>query len=515
MKKYLKNLLYITIVTIISILGIATVYAATGEKITLDKKTYINLVSTRKEAKFHTTAGYGWCVTPEKKGADQGTTFTSVGEVNDGGILYLLDKSATDDRSYLVTQLAIWLYQSNYMPDTYWNNSGSQIVKDAKALSATAKNNKGYNTTPTISVANANKTMKLVKEGNTYYYVSNDISASIKNASTYKVTLTNAPTGTKILDTNNAEKSSFTNGAKFKIKVPETSAKAAKTMKITVSATGTRKYLEKYRPSNTAKQDIVILKKEDKTVSATTEVTISPEKRVCQIFNGTYYGENGAIVDKDTYNKQCNHICEIYKGKYYGEDGKETDKAGYEKQCKHTCEIYKGKYYGEDGKETDKEGYEKQCKHTCEVYKGKYYGEDGKETTEEEYNKQCNHVCEVYKGKYYGEDGKETTEEEYNKQCNHVCEEYKGKYFDSLGKETTLEEYIRQCKHICELYNGKYYGKGGEEVDEQTYNNECKPEPIPVPSTGSNKMPLGMYLLIGLLPIAGGTKLILKTKKEN
>ena len=487
MKNRIKNILYTALIAVISIIGITTVYAKTGEKITLDQKTYINLVGSRQEAKFHTTMGYGYCITPSKKGADQGTSFSYVGDESDGGYAYIIEKLDNSDRNYLVKTLAVWLYLENYMPDAYWEHSSNQIVVDAKALANEAKNHKDYNADPTISVVNPNKAMSLVKEGNTYYYVSGEMSANVTKASTYTVTLANAPEGTQIVNANNQAASTFNNGEKFKIKVPEKNAKSNATIKVTVSATGTKKTIERYRPSNTDKQDLIIVRSEEKTVSSSTELTITPEKRVCEVFNGSYYGENGTIVDKETYDKECNHVCEIYKGKYYGEDGKETTK----------------------------EEYNKQCNHVCEVYKGKYYGEDGKETTKEKYQKECSHVCEVYKGKYYGEDGKETTKEEYNKQCNHVCEIYKGKYFDSFGKETTLEEYRKQCLHICEIYNGKYYGKNGNEVDETTYDNECNPATIVVPPTGTNKMPIGMYLLIGLLPIAGGTGLILKTKKQN
>ena len=455
----IKKILYLFIVTIISLIGLTSVYAKTGEKLTLDAKSYINLVGPRKEAKFHTTMGYGWCITPEKKGADQGTTFTYVNDETDGGYLYLLNNSKTDDRSYLVTQLAVWLYKSNYMPDTYWNNSSSQIVIDAKALANAARNNKNYNTKPAISIVNNDKAMKLVKEGNTYYYISGELSAKLTNATEYKVTLSNAPTGTKILNSSNKEVSTLKAGEKFKIKVPEANVTANKTIKVTVSASGTRKFIERYRPSNTAKQDLIVLRSENVTVNSSSELTITPKKRTCDIFNGKYYGEDGTIVDKEEYEKQCKHVCEPYNGEYYGEDGTKVDKEEYEKQCIHKCEPYNGEYYGEDGTKVD--------------------------------------------------------EETYNKQCNHVCEEYKGKYFDSFGKETTLEEYIRQCKHTCEIYNGKYYGKNGNEVDAITYENECNPSTVVVPPTGSNKMPIGMYLLIGILPIAGGTKLILKSRKEN
>ncbi len=571
MKNRIKDILYILIAIVISVVGIATVSAKTGEKFTLDKKTYINLVGSRKEAKFHTTMGYAWCITPHLKGADEGTTFTYSKEETDGGFGYIMEKLDNSDRNYLVKTLAIWLYLENFMPDTYWDHTGNQIVKDARALANEAKNHKDWNASPTISLSNPSKAMSLVKEGNTYYYVSGNLSAKTTKATTYTVSLSNAPSGTKIVNANNEEAKTFKSGETFKIKVPEANAKSVANMKVTVSATGTRKFIERYKPSNSSKQDLIVVRSENKTVTAASELTITPEKRVCEIFNGTYYGEDGSIVDKETYNKQCNHVCEVYKGKYYGEDGKETTEEKYKEQCEHVCEVYKGKYYGEDGKETTKEKYKQQCEHVCEVYKGKYYGEDGKETTKEkykqqcehvcevykgkyygedgketteekykqqcehvcevykgkyygedgkettkeEYTKQCSHVCEVYKGKYYGEDGKETTEEKYKEQCEHVCEVYKGKYFDSLGKETTLEEYRRQCMHFCEIYDGKYYGKDGNEVDSTTYDNECNPSTVIVPPTGSNKMPIGMYLLMGILPIVGGTKLILKTKKEN
>ena len=459
MKNRMRNILYIFIVTVISILGITTVYAKTGEKITLTKKTYTNFVGARREAKFYTSLGYAWCITPEKKGADEGATLTYVKDETDGGLLYLIDNTKTDDKSYQITQVAMWLYYNNFMPESYNKYTNTDFIKSAKALANEAKNHKNYSTTPAIKIVINNNVMSLVKENNTYYYVSKELSANVTNAQTYSISLENAPKGTVILNSNNKEVTSLNSGEKFKIRVPEANVTSKASIRVIVSATGTKKYIERYRPTNTTKQDLVLMRSENMKVTSSTDLSITPETRVCEVFNGKYYGEDGKIVDKDTYNKQCNHVCEVYKGKYYGEDGKET--------------------------------------------------------TKEKYKEQCEHVCEVYKGKYYGEDGKETTKEKYKEQCEHVCEVYKGKYFDSFGNETTLEEYTKQCKHICEVNNGKYYGKNGDEVDKDTYDSECNPPTVIVPPTGTNKMPMGLYLLIGFLPIVGGTSLILKTKKEN
>ena len=403
MKNRIRNILYISIVAIISILGITAVYAKTGESLTIDKKDFVIVVGEREDAKFHTTMGYAWCITPDKVGAPQGSTLTYLKNETDGSILYILDHAKTDDESYISSQLALWLYTDNYMPDAYIENSNSSVVKNAKAILAAAKNNKNYSTAPKIVLNASDTNMTLKTIDNDTYFVSNTLSASLTNATNYKVTLTNAPTGTKIVNSSNKETSSFKNGETFTIMVPEASVESAQKIKVKVSATGTNKYVEVYTPENKEKQDLALVRSEEKTVSSETELSVSPVKR----------------------------------------------------------------------------------------------------------------VCEVYKGKYYGEDGKETTKENYTKQCTHECEVYKGKYFDSFGKETTLEEYTKQCTHKCEIINGKYYGKDGKETNKTTYENECKPTQIVVPSTGSSSLPLGIYLLIGILPIIGGTSIILKTNKEN
>jgi len=83
------------------------------------------------------------------------------------------------------------------------------------------------------------------------------------------------------------------------------------------------------------------------------------------------------------------------------------------------CEYYNGKYYGKDGKETTELKYKQECEtNICIIIGDKYFGKDGKETTELEYRQQCEtNICKIVGDKYFGKDGKETTESEYKAQC--------------------------------------------------------------------------------------------------
>lgn len=119
------------------------------------------------------------------------------------------------------------------------------------------------------------------------------------------------------------------------------------------------------------KQTDVIIKG-DKT--PTTPVV---EKHYCKIVNGKYYGKNGNVVDKTTYENECvtKRYCEIVNGTYYGKTGNVVDKETYENECttkppevKYYCEIVDGKYYDKNGNVVSKEDYEKSCKEPEKEY---------------------------------------------------------------------------------------------------------------------------------------------------
>ena len=130
----------------------------------------------------------------------------------------------------------------------------------------------------------------------------------------------------------------------------------------------------------TKAKEKVVKKTQPKPIIPTPKPT--PKKHYCEIYNGKYYGKYGKVVNKSTYQKQCNHkpdkhYCVYYNGKYYGKNGNVVSKATYEKECKgqptkHYCEIYNGKYYGKNGDVVDKSTYEKECTSPSVVYKYLY-----------------------------------------------------------------------------------------------------------------------------------------------
>ena len=109
MKRNFKVIMMLMLVLAMSFGAMVSTSAKTNETIVIDNKILMQTgVGNRQEAKFHTTMGYAWCITPFKVGAENGAVLTYSKVENDGGILYLLDRSLTSDMGYLQTQLALW-----------------------------------------------------------------------------------------------------------------------------------------------------------------------------------------------------------------------------------------------------------------------------------------------------------------------------------------------------------------------------------------------------------------------
>ena len=362
MNKYFQRMMKIVALILCFTLGVTCVGAKSGESITIDKKHLIySGVASRSEAKFHTTMGYAWCITPRKTGADQGAVLKFTREEADGGVLYLLDHADTNDSGYILTQLALWMYESDYLPQAYIDNSSNSVVKKARNLAATARNNKNYTVEPAIVIDQNNQAMTLEKIGDRYFYVSKQVKVTLSNASEYTLALDGAPNGSYIVDANGNEKSSFKSGDTFAVRVPENSVTTVTNISVIVKTTGTRKYVERYSPSNSKLQDLVVIRTEKKTISSKTTFTVSPEKRTCEIFNGRYYGINGNVVNEQQYKDQCLKICKVEGNNYYGIDGKKVTEQQYKDQCLKICKVEGNNYYGKDGEQITKEEYEKIC----------------------------------------------------------------------------------------------------------------------------------------------------------
>ncbi len=442
---------YFAFIFMAIILCTTNVYAVS--KMVITDKSYIRTNFSdgtyRNEAYFTTNKGVAYCITPSKKGGPQGSSLNYSETVNSGSVLYLLSHAGNTKNERLITQLAIWKVNNNFIPAAY--NKNTTIVNTVNNLANTAKNNSNYSVNPTIKLSSSTLSFSESSDGN--YYVSNNITVSHDNMSEIVATVSGAEGATLISSNKSGSSLSLVNGSNFSVRIPKDNISSTTDIKVVVKGTGTKLSYERY--SGGKWQDLIILVK--------TPITVNLEA-------------NGKVTP-------VVHKCEYKYGKYYDKNGKVTDENGYNLQCKtHTCEKVGDTYFGKDGKVTDENGYNLQCKtHTCEKINDKFFGKDGNEVTESDYNLQCK---------------------------THTCEEINNKFFDKNGNEVTEDEYNLQCKtHTCEIVGNKYFDKDGNETDANTYKQQCEMV-IEVPNTGSSDNLV--FTVLGIITITGVVLMIKK-----
>ena len=354
MKKFKS---YFAFIFMALILCTTNVYAVS--KMVITDKSYIRTNFSdgtyRNEAYFTTNKGVAYCITPSKKGGPQGSSLNYSETVNSGSVLYLLSHAGNTKNERLITQLAIWKVNNNFIPAAY--NKNTTIVNTVNNLANTAKNNSNYSVNPTIKLSSSTLSFSESSDGN--YYVSNNITVSHDNMSEIVATVSGAEGATLISSNKSGSSLSLVNGSNFSVRIPKDNISSTTDIKVVVKGTGTKLSYERY--SGGKWQDLIILVK--------TPITVNLEA-------------NGKVTP-------VVHKCEYKYGKYYDKNGKVTDENGYNLQCKtHTCEKVGDTYFGKDGKVTDENGYNLQCKtHTCEKINDKFFGKDGNEVTESDYNK--------------------------------------------------------------------------------------------------------------------------------
>ena len=442
---------YFAFIFMALILCTTNVYAVS--KMVITDKSYIRTNFSdgtyRNEAYFTTNKGVAYCITPSKKGGPQGSSLNYSETVNSGSVLYLLSHAGNTKNERLITQLAIWKVNNNFIPAAY--NKNTTIVNTVNNLANTAKNNSNYSVNPTIKLSSSTLSFSESSDGN--YYISNNITVSHDKMSEIVATVSGAKDATLISSNKSGSSLSLVNGNNFSVRIPKDNISSTTDIKVVVKGTGTKLSYERY--SGGKWQDLIILVK--------TPVTVNLEA-------------NGKVTP-------VVHKCEYKYGKYYDKNGKVTDENGYNLQCKtHTCEKVGDTYFGKDGKVTDENGYNLQCKtHTCEKINDKFFGKDGNEVTESDYNLQCK---------------------------THTCEEIDNKFFDKNGNEVTEDEYNLQCKtHTCEIVGNKYFDKDGNETDANTYKQQCEMV-IEVPNTGSSDNLV--FTVLGIITITGVVLMIKK-----
>lgn len=290
MKKSIKKTILSVLVALLVFVSTATATYAVPQTITLGgTETLEGYVSGVKfTTKTTKDGGYLYCLDMKKKTAKD-TTATLKGQ-RDAGVAYIIangypSKSITGDRlkDYYITQTAVWWY----LDDTTGSSNLSQkfkttgsdphnirpIIKNLVEKAKTAKAN-GYAQTK-LTITTSNKDMSL-KDG---YYVSSEITASSSNISTYTVTLSNAPSGTKVVSTSGVEKTTFNAGEKFIIKVPGSKVTGTELdIKVTAKATGYVTKAYEYTPVNNTMQPVALIETETQNVSSTITLSIDNSK---------------------------------------------------------------------------------------------------------------------------------------------------------------------------------------------------------------------------------------------
>lgn len=294
MKKIFGTILTLLIVAVVSITSMATIYAA-PKNISVDREgvmvSYIG--ENYKWAKFRTSDGkVAYCMDLGKSWPERKTDLSLVGE-GDAGLTYILSNGypyksivGNDDQDRFITQAAVWWYlsdtgQTGKLSDDFTTNAADpyglrsyiqKLVSDAKNAKASSA--------PTLDVKVNNSDMSLSSDGN--YFISEEITPTLTGSSSYKVSVSGAPSGTTITNTSGQSQTTFKSGEKFQVRIPSNALGQTTTIKVTVSATGATSKAYVYQPSDSSMQRLTVLYTDNTDLSKTINLTAKVDKpKVC------------------------------------------------------------------------------------------------------------------------------------------------------------------------------------------------------------------------------------------
>lgn len=294
MKKIFGIVLTLLIVAVVSITSMATIYAA-PKNISVDREgvmvSYIG--ENYKWAKFRTSDGkVAYCMDLGKTWPERKTDLSLVGE-GDAGLTYILSNGypyksivGNDDQDRFITQAAVWWYlsdtgQTGKLSEDFTTNAADpyglrsyiqKLVSDAKNAKASSA--------PTLDVKVNNSDMSLSSDGN--YFISEEITPTLTGTSSYKVSVSGAPSGTTITNTSGQSQTTFKSGEKFQVRIPSNALGQTTTIKVTVSATGATSKAYVYQPSDSAMQRLTVLYTDNTDLSKTINLTAKVDKpKVC------------------------------------------------------------------------------------------------------------------------------------------------------------------------------------------------------------------------------------------
>ena len=294
MKKIFGTILTLLIVAVVSITSMATIYAA-PKNISVDREgvmvSYIG--ENYKWAKFRTSDGkVAYCMDLGKTWPERKTDLSLVGE-GDAGLTYILSNGypyksivGNDDQDRFITQAAVWWYlsdtgQTGKLSEDFTTNAADpyglrsyiqKLVSDAKNAKASSA--------PTLDVKVNNSDMSLSSDGN--YFISEEITPTLTGTSSYKVSVSGAPSGTTITNASGQSQTTFKSGEKFQVRIPSNALGQTTTIKVTVSATGATSKAYVYQPSDSSMQRLTVLYTDNTDLSKTINLTAKVDKpKVC------------------------------------------------------------------------------------------------------------------------------------------------------------------------------------------------------------------------------------------
>jgi TQXA domain-containing protein len=326
LSKITKKVLTVVIAAAIIVSSLMTVNAA-SDSIQLGSatktKSYIAGVSF--SYKVTTDNQYLYCLNIHKSTAQNVKANLVKNSSNiTGGLVYILkngypNKSITgdNDKDYYITQTAVWWYLDKTTGSTNLGERFKETGDDSYNLRKYVKqlvddgyshrnDSVGITDTKLVIAATTDNSMTLKDN----YYISNAIKATTaSNVSSYTVTLSGAPSGTKIVKSDGTETTyssafSVKTSETFQIKVPASAVTSTSlSIKVTAKATGNAQYMAyEYQPTDTGMQNVALLEKTQKSVSSEITLDISSSKvSITKVDSSTNQAIAGAkLVLKDS-----------------------------------------------------------------------------------------------------------------------------------------------------------------------------------------------------------------------
>lgn len=351
MKSYIKKLFTFLLIMVTMMATIIEVNATTDFiNLGSGSQTKSYIAGLTVPYKITTDGKYLYCTNAKKNTPRNMRAYlVKNSSYTNGGVQYILkngypSKSITGDKDkdYYITQTALWWYfdlttGSSYLSEQFKINGADtyglrQYVKTLAYDGYAHRKDSIAIQESKFAISAVNGTNMTLSDN---YYISNSIKATtVQNISDYSVTLTGAPSGTRIVASNGVE-SVYSKAFKvatndsFKIKVPVASISSTNLdIKVNAMAQGTTQYkVSEYLPTDNTMQSVLLLDNDSKTIPSTVTLTIASSKvTIAVVDSGTkkalagaklvLKNSNGTVVTSWTSTTNSHVLHNLANGTY-------------------------------------------------------------------------------------------------------------------------------------------------------------------------------------------------------